>query len=586
MKNLILTLLLFLAIVSLFSCASVNITTASDTESSDATTAPPITTNEKGVIALPDEYYENPDKIYNASKIVIPAAYNQGLAFDIHPVIERGKVYFLLPSAVELKQVAYHLLDAKGNLIKGRYADFTDETSTDGKQVKIFGDSYEIIALRSDSPTLYLEIDEDYGTIEDVKADKDKETKAYGSLVLECRADIAEKYGWQTRYESRENDPDSPCTVYIKGRGNYTWNKTDKQGFSLKLEKKEDLLGMGKSKKWALVGNTTDPTMLRNTLAYYLGETSGLDYTPEGEVVDFFVNGEYFGAFALTEKIDIDEERVNIKDLENEIEALDPTEKHGSQRTKKVNNKLTIKYYSGVENPEDITGGYIIEYEMSDRYKDEPCGFAIKQGLSTNYYVIKSPEYASEAQVTYIATLVQNMEDAIYNKNGKHPTTGKPYTDFIDLDSLVRKYWIDEISKNFDGAKTSHYLYKPADSQSEKLFVGPVWDYDIAFGIRSPETVSPTGWYSRTEKKFYKACWQHEDFKALAQTTFFEIFKPAIETFADTLADTEADKIYNAIMMNEVIWNQLENKHYYTYVEELKSYILTRIEWISKELNK
>ncbi len=586
MKKHILFLLLLLAALALAACGTLNITSPTaetTTEPSTAETA--VTTYKNGLIVLPDEYYENASEVYNASKIIIPAAYNQGLAYDIQPVIEQGKVYFLLPSAVELKQVAYHLLDAKGNLIKGRYADFTDDNTTDGKRVKIFGDSYEIIAIRSDSPTLYLQIDDAYGTIDDVKADESKETRAYGNFVLECRADIAEQYGWETRYESIENDPDSPCTGYIKGRGNWTWLKSDKQGYSIKLEKKTDLLGMGKSKKWALVGNVPDNTMLRNTLAYYLGQTVGLDYTPEGEVVDFFVNGEYFGAFMLTEKIDIEEERVNIKDLEEEIEMLDPAENHGVQRTTKVNDKLTVKYYTGVENPEDISGGYIIELEMKDRYQDEPCGFAIKQGSTTNYYVIKSPEYVSEEQAVYIATLVQNMEDALYSETGINPDTGKPYTDYIDIDSLVRKYWVDEIAKNYDGAKTSHYLYKPADSQSEKLFVGPVWDYDIAFGVRQ-ETVSPTGWYNRTEKKFYKACWQHDDFIALAKEVFFKEFVPAVTAFADTVADEEADKIYNAVMMNEVVWKQMLNKDYYTYVEELKAYILTRINWIANELNK
>ena len=552
----------------------------------DTTTEPPVTTKPNGLLTLPDSYYAEPGKVYDASKIVIPAAYNQGLAFDIQPVIEKGKVYFLLPSTVELRQVAYHLLDAKGNLTVGRCADFTDTRSTDGKRVKIFGEEYEIIAIRSDSPTLYLEIDEDYGTIEDVKADDSKETRAYGALVLECRADIAQKYGWVTRYTVTDTDPATPGAVSIKGRGNYTWLKTDKQGYSLKLEEKLDLLGMGKSKKWALVGNMTDPTMIRNTIAYYLSESAGLRYTPEGELVDFYVNGEYFGAFVLTEKVEIDSERLDIADLEKEIEALDPTESYGKQKTAKVNG-LSIKYYDGVENPEDFTGGYIIEMEMSDRYKKEPCGFKTSEG---NYYVLKSPEYASYEQVLYIGTLVQDMENALYNKNGTNPNTKKHYTQYIDIDSLVKKYLIDEIAKNFDGAKTSHYLYKPADSESEKLFVGPVWDYDIGFGIRV-NTENPEGWYYSTAndadpKDFYKACLKHDDFMTAVKETYLETFAPAINTFLDTMLDAEVEKIRASLQMNDILWEQFTEKSFDAYVEELRSYLTKRNAWLTKELSK
>ena len=597
MKNYLFFILLFALVLTLSACigapdvsdtAEVSTSGGASLSTTEPTT-PAISSSDEtptvdpdALIVLPDEYYMTPDTVYSCSKLKIPASLNKGLAFDIEPVIEDGTVYFLLPSSVDLRQVAYDLLDRSGNHRIGRCADFSNERSTAGKTVAIFGEEYPIVAIRSDSPTLYLEIDESYGTIEDVKADDSKQTKAYGSFVLECRADIAEKNGWKTRYASVENDADSPCTAYIKGRGNWTWLKSDKQGYSIKLEQKISFLEMGKSKKWALIGNVPDNTMLRNSLAYYLGKEVGLDYTPEGEIVDFFVNGVYFGAFLLSEKIDVEKERVDIADLEDEIEALDPTESHGKQRTKRFYDiGISVKYYTDVENPTDITGGYILEMEMADRYRNEPCGFSTSHG---NYYVIKTPEYASYEQVIYIATLVQNMEDALYAKDGINSRTGLHYTDYIDLDSLVKKYWIEELSKNHDGAKTSQYFYKPADSQSTTLFAGPVWDYDIAFGI-SAETVDPKGWFMRTEKAFFKACWQHEDFVALAKSTLVNEFLPAITTWVNTVADKEADAIYQSVMMNNIVWPQFTDD-YYNYVDWLKNYIITRVRWFYSELNK
>ena len=549
---------------------------------SEITTSNAPVTDPDALIVLPDEYYLNPDKVYSGSKIVIPAKYNKGLAFDVEPVISGRTVYFLLPSATDLRQVAYALLDSGGNHRIGRCADFSDDQKAHGKKVMIFGETYDIEVIRSDSPTLYLEIDETYGTLDDVRADANKNTKAYGDFVLECRADIAEKYGWKTRYASVENDPDSYCTAYIKGRGNWTWYGSDKRGYSIKLENKTNFLELGKSKKWALIGNVPDNTMLRNKLAYYLGDAIGLDYSPSGEIVDFFVNGEYQGAFLLSEKIDVEDERVDIADLEGAIEDLDPSENYGKQRIGRLPDiGLTFKYYSNVPNPDDITGGYIIEMEMPDRYAKEPCGFYTSHG---NYYVIKSPEYVSYEQAAYIGTLVQNMEDALYAKDGINPRTGKHYTEYIDLDSLVKKYWVEEISKNHDGAKTSQYFYKPSDSEAKTVFAGPVWDYDIAFGISS-ETVNPEGWFMRKEKAFFKACWQHSDFEARAKEIFSSEVLPAISTFANTIADKEAEKIYQSVMMNNIVWRQFTDD-YYNYVEWLKDYILARVRWFYQELYK
>ena len=532
-------------------------------------------------LPIPDEYYNRLDMAVNCRSIVIPAAYNEGIAVDIYPYIEDGTVYFLLPSRTDLSQVVYHLLNSEGKLVMGRVADFTDEESTDGKRVSIIGREHPIVAYRSDSPTLYLDIDETYGTIEDVQNDRSKETRAYGRLILECRQDIAEKYGWQTHFVSREGDGETPGSFYIKGRGNWTWLSADKQGYSIKLEKKDSLLGMSKNKKWALIGNQPDNTMLRNPLASYLSRAADMPYSPSGEYVDLYISGEYYGAFLLSEKVTVDENRVDIFDLEDAIEALDPLEYHGVQRSASIRDLgVTVKYWTEVPNPTDITGGYILEYEMADRYRDNASGFVTSR---RNYYVIKSPEYCSYEQVSYIATKVQEMEDALYSSSG-YNRKGKYYTDYIDLDSFIKKYWIDEIAKNRDGAKTSHYLYKPADSQSDKIFAGPVWDYDIAFGISS-ETVNPEGWFSRAEKSLYIACFKHKDFEERAKELFNEIFYPAATKFIEEDCDIMADKIEASMTMNYIRWDQLGRKEYLDYVEELKNYLQRRILWIKKEIS-
>ena len=419
------------------------------------------------------------------------------------------------------------------------------------------------------------------GLFDDVKNDKTKETKAYGSLVITCREDIAEQKGWKTYYSSREDDSETPGSMYIKGRGNWTWNSTDKKGFSIKLEEKQELLGMTKSKKWALIGNMPDFTMLRNTLASYLGEAAGMAYTPSSELVDVFVNGVYQGSYLLSEKITIEEGRVEMSDLEDKIDDLMANEDYGEQKITRDNvSHTTIKYWTNVKNPADITGGYIIEMEMGDRYEKEASGFVTRRGVS---YVIKSPEYASREQVQYIAGFVQELEDALYTSNGVNTKTGKHYTEYMDLDSFVKKYWVDEISKNRDGAKTSHYLYKPADAQSKKIYAGPLWDYDIAFGIHD-DSKDPEGWFSRTQKAFYKVCFNHDDFKKRATELFFEIFYPAVNNFINKELDSLAATVKPSVEMNDVLWGVM-TKDYSAHVEDLKQYLTTRINWIKNKIS-
>lgn len=539
------------------------------------TTTPPETK-----ATIPQSYYENPSALTVGSRVVIPAKYNAGVACDVYPTLTSGTLYFFLPSTADLSQVVYEVYDNDGNLVRGRVADFTSD-SKEYKTIVINNHTYIPKIYMSNSPALFLEIDDQYGSFEDVKNDPSKETKAYGSLIITCREDIAFEKGWKTSYVSYENDSDTYGSMYIKGRGNWTWNKTEKKGFSIKLETKQELLGMSKSKKWALVGNMTDATMLRNTLASYLGHAAGFAYTPSSELVDVFVNGSYQGSFLLSEKVSIGEGRIEMTDLEDKIEELMTTEDYGEQKIERDSlSRTTIKYWTNVPNPTDITGGYIIEMEMSDRYQNEPSGFVTRRGVS---YVIKSPEYASREQVQYIASFVQEMEDALYASNGKCTKTGKYYTDYIDLDSFVKKYWVDEISKNRDGAKTSHYLYKPADSQSTKIYAGPLWDYDIAFGIHN-DSKNPEGWFSRKEKDFYKACFRHKDFEEYATKVFFETFYPVVAEFLDNQIDRIAETIAPSVEMNDILWNVME-KDYTEHVTDLKKYLTTRIEWIKNEIS-
>ena len=87
----------------------------------------------------------------------------------------------------------------------------------------------------------------------------------------------------------------SPALMKIQGRGNYTWN-LDKKPYNFSLDKKANVCGMGSDKKWALLANHYDRSLMRNSAALYMGGLmTDLAFTPQSIPVDVYVNGVFQG---------------------------------------------------------------------------------------------------------------------------------------------------------------------------------------------------------------------------------------------------------------------------------------------------
>jgi hypothetical protein len=259
-----------------------------------------------------------------------------------------------------------------------------------------------------------------------------------------------------------------------KGRGNYSWSFS-KKSFTLKLDKKTDLCGMGKSKKWALIANAYDKSLLRTAAAFNLGsKLTNMAWTPEAKPVDLYINGSYRGSYQLIERITADPDRVNVPELKNGAEE-DPT---------------------GANNREpNISGGYILEWDFR-----KGADHNITAG-SRGWVGIKEPEDEdddsgiSSAQVSYINSYVDATDKALFGSSFTSDTSG--WKKYIDEKSAVDYYIAQEIMKPVDGNMwASVYMYKQRDG---KLFFGPMWDYDLSSGSadRAGNTVGTSGWYLR-----------------------------------------------------------------------------------------
>ena len=361
----------------------------------------------------------------------------------------------------------------------------------------------------------------------------------------------------------------------IKGRGNYTW-KWDKKPYALKLKDKSKVLGMPKHKRWVLLANWRDHTLLRNDVTFELSRRAGLPYTVRGQFVELEFNGEYRGNYYLCEQIKIDEKRVNITPLE--------------------------------DNFNDQSGGYLMEI---DSYWDEINKFK-SQYFNLNY-MFKEPDEDPAAEgvdprfqqgYTWMENYINEFEKVLKTKssvvvNGGHGD----YANYLDVDSAIKFMLLNELSGNRDFLQNgthsgphSTYLYK---DKGGKIFLGPGWDFDY-------ETFIPERWYggqyqwrglTNSGYYYYFLC-ANASFVARIK----ELWTSKKAAFLDLATDNTGyiDQMVEKIRLSEQFddnkWpykgeeNRNDNHDYagYTYqqaIDLMKSSLRSKVDWMDKRLN-
>lgn len=408
-----------------------------------------------------------------------------------------------------------------------------------------------------------------------VESSPDKSNKATGNMILQ-NEDGSVVY--------------HDALTQIKGRGNSTWEK-EKKPYQIKLSEKTDLLQTGqddnKSKTWVLLANYLDPTTMRNSLIYNLGKELGMEFCTENNWVNLYYDGEYRGCYLLSEKVEVNSGRVDITDLEElneeanegvDFEAL-PVE------TCKTSNGATYTYCVGMNAPEDITGGYLLELEFDDRAEAEICRFITQRGQNV---VVKSPEYASMEEMDYIASLYQEWEDAIYN-GGVNPATGKSHGEYVDLRSAAICYLANEFSKNQDGFESSAYFYKDHDGM---MYMGPLWDYDMTLNFSGG--LEPTGLYTARAGLGAALC-ALGDFRDTVKQMYLEEFYPLIKNVV--LGDPDAvsssgeirsiryydNLLADSAACNELLW--VNDQSWKQEVTQLREFVSERAEYLEGEIS-
>ena len=328
-----------------------------------------------------------------------------------------------------------------------------------------------------------------------------------------------------------EGDGTESCNCALRqmksrGKNSFTYPK---KPYEFKLEEKASLGGMHKDRTWVLLANYVDTSMLRNQITLDLCLEIGLPYSVHCVPADVWVNGEYLGLYLLTEKIQIKKHRVNITNLEEAMEQVNSEPLDSFKKTTIKDGPLPfMRGYEIPNDPEDITGGYLITIEKPYRMgKFKYVGVGTIQNM---YFRVKEPTYPSLAQIRYLADRIGGMHDAVFAEDGHDPATGKHYSEFLDVNSFALKYLVDDLSKNFDVAAGSQYMFKDSDKVDPLFYAGPAWDYDITYGNAWGFTGAEVDFYAlKPETKyFYAQLGKHAEFRTLLKEKWRDVVRPAL----------------------------------------------------------
>jgi NOL1/NOP2/fmu family ribosome biogenesis protein len=337
----------------------------------------------------------------------------------------------------------------------------------------------------------------------------------------------------------------------IKGRGNSTWWQGGiwgKKPYQIKFGDKTEVLNMPKDKKWVLLAELSDKSLIRNKIAREIANISRFDYVPQAEYSEVFINEQHVGTYLIGQKVEESKNRVNIGDTGYLIEI--DTDANGRIETDDV---------------------YFRSSQWSSRYED-------------GVFNIKEPslEYDSE-EFNLIKDHVNDFEEALFGNNFKDPDLG--YRSFIDLPSFIDWFLVNEISKNQDARSYSsiYFNYIPG----EKIKMGPVWDFDLAFGnVDYSNAENPEGFWIK-ENLWFKRMFEDPYFSDLVNTRFnyyennLSSILSKVDEFENYLSKSQKKNFEIWDILSKDVWPiPVKYDTHREYVEYLKNWIDTRMLWL------
>ena len=327
------------------------------------------------------------------------------------------------------------------------------------------------------------------------------------------------------------------CQEYLtkfKVRGNLTAT-LDKKPFTFTLPAPLSLCGMEPAYKWNLLANATDGSYIRNKLVLDLANQSISAFEPDGEFVEVYVNGVYYGMYLLTEAVEIGENRLEI-----------PRQ-----------------------------SSWFLEMELDFRMEEDVPYVISDQGqIFAADFVSPDPS----AELKRIQSMINDIESALTSRDGRSALSGKHLGELIDMDSWAEAFLIQEISGDHDTGIASQFSYV-LNRENPLLYAGPVWDFDGTMGnvntpmFGNPAALTASVCNSRPEgtpnqNRWLSAMYQNPEFRALAAEKYDKIFRKNLEWAIHTGIDQYTEKISRSAILDALRWHEKRQEWMFSHPEQ------------------
>ncbi|MDR0412747.1 MAG: CotH kinase family protein [Dysgonamonadaceae bacterium] len=324
------------------------------------------------------------------------------------------------------------------------------------------------------------------GDIKNEKANDDYAGKVDATLSI--RNSVSSTYEHSLLYTGN---------IRIDGRGNTSWHH-DKRPYNIDLvgddwnvERPAKLLGMGENDEWCLLAFWMDRSLMRQPLAAWLGkQMQGIPWMPGNRYVEVWINGDYRGLYALSEKVQRGDHNINIKKLD--------------------------------AASTDLSGGYILEASPEDGHKSTPIEIAtqIKTSREGINFIFKYPKAknVTQNQRAWIKNHLDEFETALRSDDFKSEDTG--YRKYIEENSFIDWVILHELTKGCDNLfHASVFVQK---DRNGKLQMSAPWDFDLSFG--NSTIYAEEGNWVKSHGRWFGRLYQDERYAGKFNERYDELF--------------------------------------------------------------
>lgn len=494
--------------------------------------------------------YLNGTKI-SETNVPDPLVWNSGAPDAIE---SEGQVHFNVGQYLNKLIAGENLLAIHGVNNGTSSSDFliNAKLSAGDQQVNVFTSSnLPIIVINTNGQTIRDEtrIQADMGIIYNENGQRNNITDPFnhydGKIGIEYRGSTSQSF------------PKKP----------YRIETTDAEGNNNNVS----LFGMPEENDWVLHNPYSDKSLIRNVMALKISNDIGR-YASKTQLCELVLNGDYQGVYVFMEKVKRDKGRVDIARLDVDDVAGD-----------------------------SLTGGYIIKVDKLDG--EQVSGW---DGVNVFYqYHYPKPDEILPEQKAYIKYFMDRFEHIMQTGQFDSPTLGYPR--YIDMETLVDHFIINEVTRNIDAYRLSAYMYKDRDDNDPLLKIGPVWDFNLSFGNADYfDGWKTDGWNLDllivvTAHEFTPPFWwgvirETDDFKGRVYKRWKELRQGALRTdvlvnyigsLADTLEEAQIRNFQKWEVLGQYVWpNWFVANTYEEEIEFMQDWLTNRLLWLDEAIEE